>query len=345
MFKYINHSQPVIENDDIESVVNTLKSGIVAKSNLNKEFEDQFNNYLSSIRTSLVNSGRSALFLALKMLNVEKNDEIIIPTYVCSSVLKTIKLFGATPVLADIDDNYCLNQDIIDKYTTNRTKAIIYVHTFGIIFNIESIANTLRNKKIYLIEDCAHSIGGVYNDKKLGTFGDLSFFSFQATKMLTSGEGGAVVLNNSDLENNFKNTIEEYGKLFCLSDINASLLLSQLSKIDIFIEQRRELAQVYIDNFKNISQIELPITDLKQSIFFRFLIHVNCIDFEGLKEYMHAHHVSIRKGVDSMLHTVDDEKYKNANNLFNKTISLPIYPSLTIKDINNIARIVIKGVS
>ena len=343
MHKYIHHSQPVISENDINSVREILHNGMISKNGLNEKFEFIFNKYLGSLETKLFNSGRSALFICLKILGINENDEIILPTYVCSSVLKIIKLFGAIPVIVDIEENYCISDEIICKYITNRTKAVIYVHTFGIISDIKRVSESLKAKNIFLIEDCAHSIGASYKEKKLGTYGDLAFFSFQATKMITSGEGGALAINNINLINQYRNVIEEFNKLFCISDLNVSLLINQFNKLDIYIEIRKELAKYYIETLKSESNIFVPIQDLQQSVFYRFIIHIENVDFDRLKDYMHGENIAIRKGVDSMLHQ-NNLGYEIANSLYTRTLSLPIYPSLTQTDVNYICRKLIEGV-
>ena len=336
---YIHHSQPTIEEDDIKSVLEVISKKTIAQNKLKEIFESKLTSYIGGLDSGLTNSGRSALFLALKTLDIQKDDEIIIPTYVCSSVLKTIELAGAKAKIIDISEDYCINSHIIEKSITNRTKAVIVVHTFGISANIEPIMNLLKNRGIYLIEDCAHSIGGQYNNKKLGSFGDMSFFSFQATKMLTSGEGGAVILNNELLIDKFVKLKDRYNKFFAISDINTSLLINQLNKLDNFINKRKILAKKYIDELKSYENIFLPITNLDKSVFFRFIIRVKKLDFEEVKACMDKKGVAVRRGVDSMLHSNFDRKYyKKAETIFNETLSLPIYPSLNLNDIEYITK-------
>ena len=335
--KYIHHSQPTIEEDDIKSVLELLNKKTIAQGELKEIFENQLTNYIGGLHSGLTNSGRSALFLALKTLDIQENDEVIIPTYVCSSVLKTIELIGAKAKIIDISEDYCINSHMIEKNITNKTKAVIVVHTFGISANINPIITLLKERNIYLIEDCAHSIGGQYNNKKLGSFGDMSFYSFQATKMLTSGEGGAVVLNNKLLLDKFIKLKNQYNKLFAISDINTSLLINQLNKLDYYINKRKILAKKYIDELKSYKKVFLPVDDIEKSVFFRFTIRVKKLNFEKIRLCMDKRNIAVRKGVDSMLHNDFNKKYyEKAEVIFNETLSLPIYPSLDPQNIEYI---------
>jgi len=346
MGKYIHHSKPMITAQDIESVVNTIKSGLISQGNLNKKFEEKFNEYIGSQKCKLTNSGRSALFLALKILDIKNGDEVIIPSYVCSSVLKTIENIGAIPIIIDINDNYCICKNIIETSITSKTKAIILVHTFGISANIKPINKFLKEKNVYLIEDCAHAVGGEYHNAKLGSFGDMSFFSFQATKMLTSGEGGAIILNNKKFLKKFEDVVLSYGKLFAISDINVSLLYSQFNELDNFILKRKQLASIYIEQLKDIENITVPITNINESIFFRFIIKIKDLDFEKIRKFMHQNNIAVRKGVDSMLYQKNEIKYyNNSETIFNETLSLPIYPELKINDVLKIASIIKEAVN
>lgn len=337
---YIHHSQPTISKDNINSMNIVLTSGNIAKGNQNKKFEDQFNKYIGGIKCKLTNSGRSALFLILQTLSLKCDDEVILPTYVCNSVLNTILLIGAIPKIVDVGNDYCLNEKIILESISHKTKAIIVVHTFGNTAEIIHLKDILKNKNIFLIEDCAHAVGGSYDEKKLGSFGDFSFFSFQATKMITSGEGGAVILNNADFLTRFEKNIQLFDKLFALSDLNASLLISQMESLDSFIAKRRELAKIYLEELSSHNKIHIPITDLDKSIFYRFIVNVKNIDFNLLRIKMDKNSIAIRKGVDTLLHPQSlNSNYQNAENLFIQTISLPIYPSLNKEHILYISNI------
>lgn len=337
--KYFHHSQPTIDQDDQQSIIKVLNSKNIAQGKLKLEFEKKFTNYIGGIETSLTNTGRSALFIALETIRAKENDEIIVPTYVCSSVLETIEQIGAKVKVVDIGENYCIDRNTILNSITEKTKAVVIVHTFGISAEIEPIKKLLKEKNVYLIEDCAHAVGGTNNGRRLGSFGDISFFSFQATKMLTSGEGGAVVLNNKRLISNFYDVKNKYKKLFAISDINTSLLMAQFEKLDLFIYQRRELAKKYIYELKTSKKIQIPIDNIDRSVFFRFILKIKDMDFEKIKRCMDKKNVAVRRGVDSMLHSeLDKNHYKNAEKTYQETLSLPIYPSLSFEDVEYIAK-------
>jgi len=344
----ISHSRPTITQDEINEVKKILESEMIAKGVKVRQLEDKLCEYIGGIKSVFTCSGRSALVLALWTLNIKEGDEVIIPTYVCHSVMEAIEFCGGKPVIVDVDDNYCIDVDEVERNITNRTKAVVAVHIFGILMNIDKLKNLLKDYgEVYIIEDCAQAIGGELNNKKVGSFGDLSIFSFQATKMITSGEGGAVVLNNIDLLRNFEKTVSSKSSFFKASDIHAALALIQLSKLERFISIRRELAKKYISELSHFDFIEIPVTDTARSVFFRFPIRVKKkFDFNFLRKYLEERGICIRKGVDKMLHQIrTDFKCPNADRIFSETISLPIYPQLKTDDIEKICRVLVEVLS
>jgi len=149
-------------------------------------------------------SGRGALYAALKALGVEKNDEVILQAFTCVAVPNAVIWAGAIPIYCDIDESFTINPQELEKKITKRTKAIIVQHTFGIPSNMEKIMALAKKNNIFVIEDCAHEVGVEYNNKKLGTFGDIAIFSFGRDKAFSSVFGGMAITNNSELSKNIK---------------------------------------------------------------------------------------------------------------------------------------------
>jgi UDP-4-amino-4-deoxy-L-arabinose-oxoglutarate aminotransferase len=334
----ILHSQPTIEKDDIEVVLSQLKTGMIAKGEKVVELEDSLKNFIGINDAISTSSGRSALILGLLILGLEKDDEIILPTYVCRSVYDAIKFVGAKPIVVDIDDNYCISPTKIEKNISGKTKAIIVVHIFGITARINEILEIANRRKIAVIEDIAQSIGGELNGKKLGSFGSISFGSMQATKVITSGEGGFLLIKDEHFLDNYNKVKQNIGFRSNLSDLSASLALNQLKKINLFIDERKMLAKKYIEYLKQEKDIDIPIDNIRKSIFFRFPIRIKkdyC--FDKLRKEMNDNGIQIRKGVDLMLHQIDKSfECKNADNIFKETITLPIYPHLNLSNVKQI---------
>jgi dTDP-4-amino-4,6-dideoxygalactose transaminase len=162
-------------------------------------FETEFASFLGVPRVLAVTSGTAALHTALTALGVGPGQEVIVPAYLWVSVVSAVVNLGAIPVLADIDETFCLDPEAVRKSMTPRTTGIIAVHMSGAPANIVDLVKIARERGLFLLEDCAQCAGGSVQGKKVGTFGDMGIFSFQINKNMTSGEGGAVVTNNTRL--------------------------------------------------------------------------------------------------------------------------------------------------
>ena len=338
--KEITHSRPTIEIDDMRAIRRALKSRMIAGGGSAAKFEERLSSYVGGTKAISTSSGRAALLLILKKLGITKDDEVILPTYVCGSVLEPIYQVGAKPVITDIGEDYCISPAEVRKNITEKTKAIIVVHMFGISAEIEKINEIAREKGIFVIEDCAQSIGGNINGQKLGSFGDVSFFSFHAIKMMTCGEGGMILVNNKSLLDKFEETKKSKDPLLSMSDLQAALGINQLGKLDKFIEKRHLLAKRYMALLKDIPFVDIPIKDVSKSIFLRFPIRIRKeFNFDLLRKKLELSGIHIRKGVDSMLHEDGDgKKYPVSDRLFKETVSLPIYPELPISYVKKVVR-------
>ncbi|MEK7309636.1 MAG: DegT/DnrJ/EryC1/StrS family aminotransferase [Planctomycetota bacterium] len=297
----IKHSCPTIGQAEVQALSSVLKSKHLAQGNVVRKFEDSVVKYLGGRNISAippkrdggkavaVNSGSSALHLALLSLGVSKGAEVIIPSYVCSAVLNAVNYTGAKPVLADINENdFNLSVESVKKKITKRTRAIIVAHLFGFPAGI----NKFLSLGIPIIEDCAQSIGAVYHNKSatadlpkarpVGTFGKISVFSFYATKMLATGYGGMVISQDSKLADKIRDLIDYDNRNdyitrynYQMSDLCAALGLSQLSQLDRFIQRRREIASHYTRYLSslNLATLILPLEQPDTtSVFYRYVI-------------------------------------------------------------------------
>lgn len=164
-----------------------------------EKFEKQFKNYFNSSSVYLFNSGRSALLTALNALNLKEGDEVIIQAFTCNAVANPIRWAGAKPVYVDIDESYNIDPALLEEKITPRTKAIIVQHTFGIVARLDEILAIAQKHNTPVIEDCAHALGAGYKGKKVGSLGDIAFFSFGRDKVISSVYGGALMINNPRL--------------------------------------------------------------------------------------------------------------------------------------------------
>ena len=202
----IGHSRPTIGERDIASAIQVLRSGHLANGPVCRKFERSFSKFIGVTQSTAVGSGTAALHLALSALDAGPGDEIIVPSFVCSSVLNAVSYMGAEARLADIGpEGFNLSFDDVKKRRSKRTRAIILPHLFGKPAKIRDFLKL----GIPVIENCAHSAGAESKGKKLGSFGFLSIFSFYATKMLTTGYGGMVCSDNASYMRRIKEMMEK----------------------------------------------------------------------------------------------------------------------------------------
>ena len=183
---------------EIKYLKNVIKSSWVSSGGYySSKLASSFSNFIKQDYVSLVSSGTAALETAFAGINLKKNDEVIIPNFTIVSCLNTVLKFGAKPVFVDVDRNtWLMNMQDVKKLITSKTKAILAVNIFGNPVNISDLKKIINNRKIYIIEDCAESLGSKINNKICGSQSDISIFSFYTNKLITSGEGGAVCTSN-----------------------------------------------------------------------------------------------------------------------------------------------------
>ena len=334
----IPHSKPYLDERDIQSVLKALKEGHLATGKIVNDFISELCNYVGRKYGIATNSGSSALHLALRALNIKESDEIILPSYVCGTVLNPIEYCRATPVFVDINkEDFNISYEETKKKINNKTKVIIIPHMFGDpVKDIEQF----QRLNIPIIEDCALSFGAQHNGKKIGSFGEISIFSFYSTKMIASGFGGMVLTDDNKILGKLKDLThydnrEEWGESYnySMSDLQAALGLSQLRKLDEMVEKRKKIALKFNDNFLDLN----GFLRSKENIFFRYIIQVTKRDefIKKLKELG----ISSAKPVFKPLHrykNLKDEDFSNTTNAYEKNVSIPIYPSLTQEEIDYI---------
>jgi len=328
----IPHSKPCITPMDVDSVLNRLRCGMIGEGDAAETLECELRDRLGTLDAVAVGSGSQALFLALRALEVGPGDEVIIPTYTCAEILATVEAVGATGVLADIGEDYLLDPDAAIAVSSARTRAVVIPYTMGIWRD----PTPFRRLGVPVIEDFAQLIQS--KDQSLFSLGgDLAVLSFEATKVMTAAEGGMILTCDPYLsralraQKRFRDTIYRCN-LFPMSDLQASLALSQLRQIDTFLERRLELAARYCAALEGISLVRLPGAFAERSAFFRFPVRVfPQMGLSSLIVKFANYGVTVRRPVDALLHCLIDEKglYPMAENLYESTLSLPLYPALT----------------
>jgi perosamine synthetase len=250
-------SRPYLSHEEIIEVNRCIKSSwISSKSPWVEKFEHLFAQKISQTKYAIsVNSGTSAIFLALKSLGIGPGDEVILPTFTMIATINAVVWAGATPVLVDSTSHSDWNMDPgqIEQKITKRTKAIIPVHIYGYICDMEAILAIAKKHKLYVIEDAAEAMGSEYHKKRAGKFGILSCFSLYSNKIITTGNGGLICTNSKKLYSNIKKMAFfsfnakthfkhiHFGYNLVLSGMQGALGYAQTKKFDALIRKRREV--------------------------------------------------------------------------------------------------------
>jgi len=344
---YIHHSRPTITDSDIHEIRRILLSGNLSTGKEVKSFESNFENFLGVENACAVNSGTSALHLSLHALNLSKSDEVIIPSFVCTALLNAVNYVDAKPVIVDITPNeFNISVEKVNEFINNKTKAIIIPHMFGVPADVDM----LTDLGILIIEDCAQSIGARLNKKMVGSFGDLSIFSFYTTKMFTTAGHGGMIASNSkkliaeirDLRN-YDCGPAEYKTRFNyeMTDIEAAMGSNQLSMLPQFIQKRKEIASIYNEAFAELDNLHLFFPpEKKEPVYYRYLINFN----NNINIYKYVNKLN-HKGIECkiIIHKLHESLYLNREDFVNTeranvNISLPIYPSLKSEEVDYIVK-------
>jgi len=282
--------EPVLGREELKNVADCLKTNwISSKGKYIQEFEKGFAKFCNAKYAIATTSGTTALHLALASLGISKGDEVILPTFTMAATVFSVLYTQAKPVLADIElDTFNINPAEIEKKITKRTKAILIVHLYGHPCEMGPIMDIAKNNKLFLIEDAAESHGAEHMGRKVGTFGDISAFSFYANKIITTGEGGMVVTNNKTLAKRAKILKDmafdpekrflhlETGFNYRMTNIQAAIGLAQLKKINDYINRRRHNAFLYNQLLENIAGIVLPTERLRsKNVYWMYAILLN----------------------------------------------------------------------
>ena len=271
---------PFIDSRDQKKVAKAVKDGWGDKCFDNiKNFESKFKKKYRLKYTSATSSCTGAIHLALMALGIKRGDEVILPDITWVSCANAIKYVGAKPVFADIkEDTWCIDPLDIEKKITKKTKAVMIVHLYGNVCDINSIIKLTKKNKLYLIEDCAEAIGSKYKGQSVGTFGDASVFSFHGTKTITTGEGGMFACKSKKIWDNYqllhnmgKNPkqpkyffLEVIGLKYKISNLQAALGESQLDKIDYIIRMKNKIYNYY-KKYLNSEYFQLNIPEVNST--------------------------------------------------------------------------------
>ena len=346
----IEHSKVNFDEDTIKAVTDVLKNGWILEGTTTKEFESYMCNYVGTKYATAVTSGTLGIVLALKSLDIRKGDKVATSSYICRTVIDAIKMIGAVPFLCDINlYDYSIDYKFLEKNFHSKIKCIILPHMFGIPADI----NRFKNLGIPIVEDCAQSLGSKYNKKKCGSFGDISVFSFQATKMITAGEGGMLLTNSDDINEKikyFKTSAylnKDFAYNFNYTDIQSAIGISELGKLQNYIDRKAKIYTRYYNELIKIPYISLPVKFVEREInFFKFIIMVeNSLIRDELINYAYVHGAKFKMPIAPMpIHKMlgcNSNFFPNCDDVFNRSISLPIHQYLSDENLDEILNIIL----
>tara|TARA_B100001758_G_C18399468_1_gene608032 strand:- start:808 stop:1974 length:1167 start_codon:yes stop_codon:yes gene_type:complete len=362
--RMIRLSKSCICEDEKKAVKKILDKEFLGMGPEVKSFEDELSEFFGRDAVCVVN-GTAALHLALQAIGVSEGDEIIVPSLTYLASFQAITASGAIPVPCDIEkETFNIDPAAIKKLINSKTKAIMPVFYAGGVGNLEDINDIARLNNIRVVEDAAHAFGTQYKNKRIGSFGDISCFSFDGIKNITSGEGGCIVADDKDVLNKIRNArllgvendtekrfnndrswifdVKEQGWRYHMSDIMAAIGRIQLRRFDELKFQRQKLATKYQQILGSDPRIKLLKHNYDDIVPHIYVIQLlDNIAFNEIKEYF------LQKGIHIGRHYMPNHKLsffsgsnkdglENTLDIAEKIITLPLHPDLSIQEVDYI---------
>ena len=372
--KYIKYGLQSISKSDIKSVIDVLRSNFLTSGSKIPEFENNLKNIVKSRYVVACSSGTSALHIAFNSINLRKGDVVILPSINFIAAANICNYLGAKIFFSDVDSltGQMSTKNILDCVKKNKIKhikAICFMHNGGVPLNFLEMKIIKKTFKCFIVEDACHALGAMYSKKKKEFVGnckysDVATFSFHPVKSITTGEGGAITTNKkhiyksailfrnhgiqrkiSNKKNHWDYKINSIGFNYRITDIQSALGISQLKRLNLFINKREKIAKNYQKFFKDSENITYFINNNKdiKSAWHLFILNIS---FENLKisknnfiQYLHNKRIGVQVHyIPNNYQPLYSDKKNNklkfvgAKKYFNNSISIPIYPDLKKKD-------------
>jgi perosamine synthetase len=372
---YLPYGRQWIDNDDIEAVVEVLQGDYLTTGPYISKFEQAVARYVGAKYAVAFSNGTAALHGACFAAGISEGDEVITTPMTFAASANCVLYQGGTPVFADINEKtYNIDPNKIEEKINDKTKAIIPVDFTGQPVELDRILEIAKKHNLIVIEDAAHALGATYKGRKIGSISDMTMFSFHPVKHITSGEGGIITTNNEEYYEKLlqfrshgitreKDKLNEYhgpwyyemqflGYNYRMTDIQAALGTSQLKKIDKFVELRRKYVAMYNEAFKDMDEVITPFQhEDGKSSWHLYIIRLKLDKltasrreiFEALQQQnigVNVHYIPVyfqpyyqqlgyKKGI-----------CPNAEKLYEEMITLPLFPAMSEKDVNDVIKAV-----
>ncbi len=354
-------AEPYIGEEELNNVIEAVKSGwISSKGKFITKFEESFADYCGVSYGVAVSNGTVALHLALKALGIEKEDEVIEPTLTFIATANAVRYCNAKPVFVDSHPDYwCINPEKIEEKITDKTKAIIPVHLYGHPCDMNWIKDIAQDHNLYIIEDAAEAHGAECKGKKVGSFGDISCFSFYGNKIITTGEGGMCLTNNEELAKKMRilrdhgmNPNKRYwydviGFNYRMTNLQAAIGVAQVKKLNEFVEKKREIAKIYNSYLKDTKGITLPPEmNWAKNVYWMYSVLIEKefgMNREALMKKLEENGIETRPffhPIHEMPPYKNNETFLVSEKLSKEGINLPSHLKLKTESIKEITKIV-----
>ncbi|MFW6029437.1 MAG: UDP-4-amino-4,6-dideoxy-N-acetyl-beta-L-altrosamine transaminase [Halanaerobiales bacterium] len=373
-YSFIPYGRQWIDDDNIEAVLDVLKSDYLTTGPKISEFEEKFARYVDAKYAVTVSNGTAALHAACYAAGIKDGDEVITTPITFAASANCILYQGANPVFADIDKKtYNIDPEDIKKKITDNTKAIIPVHYTGQPCAMDEIQAIAEEYDLIIIEDAAHALGAEYKGAKIGGISDMSTFSFHPVKHITTGEGGMITTNSKELYNkllkfrthgitkdnkDFKNKVhgpwyheqQLLGYNYRITDIQCALGISQLQKSNMFLERRRYIAERYNKAFRNLKGVITPNQASEtNSSWHIYVIQLQMEKMNVGRKDIFNELIDEKLGVNVHYIPVYYHSYyqelgykkglcPNAEELYDRIITIPLYPKMTDEDVDEVIK-------
>lgn len=366
--EFLSYGRQAIDEEDIQIVVDTLRSPFLTQGPKIVEFEQAIAAYVGAKYAVAFCNGTAALHGACYAAGIGQGDEVITTPITFAASANCVRYVGGTVVFADIDaETYNIDPLEIERKITPKTKAIIPVDFTGQPADMDKIMEIAKKHNLVVIEDGAHSLGAGYKGQKVGILADMTMFSFHPVKPITTAEGGIIVTNNEDFykklllfrshgiektpysveQGEWYYEMTDLGFNYRMTDLQAALGLSQLNKLDTFLERRRKIAQLYNEAFETVKEIKIPKQlEATNSGWHLYMIQLDeKIDRKEIFNKMRAQNIGVH------VHYIPvywHPYYQNlgyekgicpvAENWYDRALTLPIHPNMTDDDVKLIAK-------
>lgn len=365
MNEFISYGRQSIDEDDIQAVIETLRSQNLTQGPKIAEFERAVADYVGTKYAVAFCNGTAALHGACYAAGIGEGDEVITSPITFAASANCVRYVGGTVVFADIEaETYNIDATEIRTKITDKTKAIIPVDFTGQPVDIAEIMTIAKEHNLVVIEDGAHALGATYKGRKVGQTADMTMFSFHPVKPITTAEGGIIVTNNEEYykkmlqfrshgieqipysqeKGGWYYEMTDLGYNYRMTDLQSALGVSQMKKLDGFIERRREIAAMYTEAFKDVPGIKVPKQlEGAESGWHLYMIQLEQADRKKVFDAMRAANIGVH------VHYIPvywHPYYRNlgyerglcpvAESWYEKALTLPIHPNLTERDIERV---------